>query len=142
LLQAQAGSVAETVQRALRLRELIARRRLWCEWEPTLCGDPERFPGLRATRKKSRPEPHPRGPLEDYAERATAASLGAFGLGLAASHSADSAAGAIFAGLPKPARLGREAFAAHIGARLACAGILVVHPQILRKLERIDTVVV
>src|SRR5947207_934789 len=52
------------------------------------------------------------------------------------------ATSALAAGLPKAARFGREAFAAHLSRALAARDIVVFDARVLRRLDRIDTVVV
>jgi cation-transporting ATPase I len=51
------------------------------------------------------------------------------------------AADAFLAGTPKAARLGREAFAAQLGRTLATRGVVPLDGSALRRLDRIDTVV-
>lgn len=140
LLQSEVGPAVGTVRRALRLRELAARRALWQRIEPELCAEPDDLGGARA--RIRRPSPTPMGPIERHTETATPASLGAFVASAVAARNLAGAAGSIFAGVPKPARYGRDAFASHLGYRLARAGVLVIEPQVLRKLDRLDCVVI
>ncbi|WP_428265300.1 HAD-IC family P-type ATPase [Haliangium sp.] len=139
LLQSEMGPVVGTLHRALRLRELWARRSLWARWEPTLCARPELQPDLDH-QPPPRPGELPPGPIERYADKAGTASLGAFALGLMATRSVERASGLLFAGLPKPARYGRDAFSAHLGLRLAQAGVMVMEPHVLRRFDRLDCV--
>lgn len=83
----------------------------------------------------------PKGPIERYEGNAWAVSLGAFFVSLAASRSAESALASMLVGLPKSARLGREGFATHLGWVLAHRGAFCLDPQALRRLDRVDTVV-
>ncbi len=83
----------------------------------------------------------PRGPIERYEANAWAVSLGAFFVSLAASRSAESALASVLVGLPKSARLGREAFCAHVSWTLAQRGACVLDPAALRRLDRVDAVV-
>lgn len=138
LLHGEIGAAASSLHRLLRLRELRARRRLWPQWESQLCSDAASTAATAA--RAERPQPLPDGPIERYAGKAAVGALGAFAGSLLATGRQDAAA-AIVAGVPKPARLGREAYAAHLGWRLARAGVLVVEPQVLRRLDRIDCVV-
>ncbi|MEW6166361.1 MAG: HAD-IC family P-type ATPase [Pseudomonadota bacterium] len=138
VLQGELGAAADILHRSLRLRELAARRRLWQQWEPRLCADGE----LVAPPPAARPRPLPDGPFERYAASAAAGTLAAFAATLFARGEMEQAAAAIFGGLPKPARRGRAAFAAQLGYRLARAGVMVMEPQVLRHLERLDTVAV
>ena len=140
LLQSIGGPVVDIAQRALRLREADAAQRVWLQHEPTLAAYPEAheqpLPDI-----PPRPCPLPHGPIERYAEKALTATLGGFGLGLASTQSMELAAASIFGGVPKPARAAREAYASHLGWRWANAGLLILDSEALRRLDRIDTVV-
>ncbi len=139
LTHGETGAAASAFHRTLRMRELRARRRLWSLRERDCCTDARRA-GSDAT-PLERPAPLNGGPVEHYAELAFTGSLGAVAGMLLAKYQLDDAVGAIFAGVPKAARLGREAFAAHLGWRMAQHGTLILEPQILRRLDRIDRVV-
>jgi cation-transporting P-type ATPase I len=82
------------------------------------------------------------GPVEDYADQAANGSLVAAAGALLAGGGAEDAAGAILAGVPKAAHLGRQAFAAVLGRGLADAGQLVLDPGALRRLDRVRVVVI
>jgi cation-transporting ATPase I len=141
LLQGRGGPIVGILHLSLRMRELIARRRLWEACEPELCADPACYPGSDEVPREPRPRPRQQGPVEQYTNRASRASLGIFGLAFLGTRSLESASSAIFAGVPRQAQHGRDAFAAHFAVRLARAGILVIDPHVLRKLERLDTAV-
>ncbi|GAA3929005.1 cation-translocating P-type ATPase [Actinomadura viridis] len=88
-----------------------------------------------------RPRPLPHGPVErllQYAPMSVAASLGT----LALTRDAQRAQGVLVSGVPKAARVGREAFAAQFGRIAAGRGVVVCDTAALRRLDRIDTVVV
>lgn len=140
LLQGELGPAASITHRVLRLRELHARRELWQRAEADLCASPDGHVA-RAPLSEARPVPLPRGPLERYTDRAVFGSLGAFVSALVATRKVESASAALFGGLPKPARYGRDAFASHLDTRLAAEGILVMEPHVLRHLDRVDTIV-
>jgi cation-transporting ATPase I len=91
---------------------------------------------------RARPRPLPRGPVETYADRAGLVSLGAFGGLLVATRDPRRAAAALLGGLPKAARLGREAWAAHLDRLLASRGVVVMNDRALRRLDRIDCVLI
>lgn len=141
IIQSDIGSLSGIAQRALQLRELDRRRKLWARWEPQLCSEPEHFPRA-VTHVDPRPRERPPGPIERYSGKAIAAFVGAFGAGLVSTADLEGAVGMIFGGVPRPAAIGREAFASHLGSRLADAGLLVLDPHALRRLDRIDCVVV
>lgn len=82
------------------------------------------------------------GPIEHYADQAANGSLVAAAGALLAGGGAEEAAGAILAGVPKAAHLGRQAFAAVFGRGLADAGHLVLDPGALRRLDRVKVVVI
>ncbi len=60
---------------------------------------------------------------------------------MATSRNLEGAAAAVLATLPRPAVLGRSAFALELCHRLARCGALVLHPEALERLDRIDSVV-
>jgi cation-transporting ATPase I len=82
------------------------------------------------------------GQVEAVTERAWHASLAATGLALTRPGRLDRAPAALAAGLPKAAHGEREAFAACLGHALATRGVLVIDRAALRRLDRIDTVMV
>ncbi|QNI05098.1 cation-translocating P-type ATPase [Mycobacterium kubicae] len=82
------------------------------------------------------------GPIEDYVRQAANGSVIAAAGALFAGGGAGEAAEAILAGVPKAAHLGRESFAATLGRGLANAGLLVLDPGALRRLDRVKVVVI
>jgi cation-transporting P-type ATPase I len=141
LLQGVSGPVVDAVGRSLRMREHAAHNDAWAKAEASLCGDPDDHEGA-VTTSATRPGPAPRGPIEHYTSRALAATAGAFGFSFVASRDFASSTASVFGGVPKPALLGREAFAADLGHALAKRGTVVINPAVLRSLDRIDVVVV
>ncbi len=141
LLKGWTGPLTDLARRGLLAAELSARAELWARLEPALCGRPEDHLARPAVRRK-RPTPFPDGPVEAYSGQAVPASLGGFVSSLASSHSMEGAAANLFGGMPRPAKLGREGFAASLGRRLAKRGVLVLRTKVLRRLERIDVVAV
>ena len=138
--QGVSGLAVDVGQRAARLAEAVMQRDAWARSEPQLCGDPARAAALPVT--PERPCPLPPGPIERYSERIGVGAAGAFGGVLAVSRSPRRAAGVALAGLPKAARLSREGFAATLGCLLARRGVVVLDQGALRRLDRIDTIVV
>ncbi|MDP8929995.1 MAG: heavy metal translocating P-type ATPase, partial [Actinomycetota bacterium] len=139
--QGPLGPAIDLLHRAGILAEISARRATWERHEPELCADPT-GPRQEPLALEPRPAPLPEGPIETYAERAWFASLAAAGITLPATRNLERASAALAAGMPKAARLGREAFATHLGRVLAQHGILAFDPGILRLLDRVDLVVV
>ncbi|MDI3313293.1 MAG: cation-translocating P-type ATPase [Mycobacterium sp.] len=82
------------------------------------------------------------GPVEQYANQAANASLVAAAGVLLAGGGTEDAAGAVLAGVPKAAPLGRQAFAAVLGRGLAEAGHLVLDPGALRRFDRVQVIVI
>jgi len=140
LAQSPLGPAVDVVHRALQAAERVTRRRVWLEREAELCA-------LGASASPSvpadvRPLPLPPGEIERYAERAVLGSLGAFGVGLAVTGDLAGAAGMLVGGLPRPAALGREAFAAVLAQTIAARGMVCLDPAGLRRLDRVDCLVV
>ena len=82
------------------------------------------------------------GPVEDYVEQAANGSLIAAASALVAGGGAEDAAGAVLAGIPKAAHMGRQSFAAVLGRGLAEDGQMVLDPGALRRLDRVKVVVI
>ncbi len=141
LTQGTASLVVDTAQRAQALLAARARRDTFTTREGELCAvdRPVRSGGWQGA---ARPVPLPPGPIERYADRAAAGSLIAAGSLFAATGSVDLAGRVLLVGAPKAARAAREAFADTLGFGLARRGVLVLDPAALRRLDRVDTVVV
>jgi cation-transporting ATPase I len=122
------------------LGEVRSQRQLWQRREAELCKPPEVRSAASAERP-ARPVPLPRGPIEEYADRAVFVSLGGFALSFLTTRSFQRATAALFGGLPRPARLGREVFASRLAQALAARGVLVLDQKVLRRLDRIDCLV-
>ena len=143
LAQSFAGSALsvaiDAAHRALQVRELGARRDLWERREPELHGG--RRGGTAALEVPRRSGSMPTGPVERYAMGSTAATFLAVVGAAAATRDPRLAVATTVAGNPKSARLGREAFAATLGGLLADRGVLTMDREALRRLDRVDTVV-
>ena len=140
LAQRPGSALVELVHRGVQLSEINARQKSWERLEPVL------FPaGLPSSAGPAAPEPRPcalpRGPIEEYSDRALWVSLGGFAFSFLATRNVQRAVAALFGGLPKPAELGRDVFAAQLGRTLAARGVLVLEPAALRRLDRIDCLV-
>ncbi|MCH2107907.1 MAG: cation-translocating P-type ATPase [Polyangiaceae bacterium] len=119
--------------------ELNSQRALFEKRESRL------FPGggVPAPRVQlDRPVPLPRGPVEDYSDRAWAVALGGFGVSFLTTRSVQRAFGALFGGLPRPAKLGREVFSSGLSRLLAGRHMLVLNDRALRRLDRVDCLVI
>ena len=138
--QGPLGLLVDIGHRAGLAREQVVRRAEWTRREPELHGRSQSGP-LLADHVPKRPVALPKGPIERYGDRVSLAALGAFGVVLAATRDPRRAGNALLAGVPKAARLGREAFAAQLDRVLAERGAIVMDSSVLRRLDRIDTVV-
>jgi cation-transporting ATPase I len=138
------GAPALAVDSAQRTQGLLAaraRRSAFTAREAELW-DEERPARHELLDRAARPVPLPAGAVERYADRAAAGSLLAAGGLLAATGSLDLAGRALLIGAPKAARAAREAFADTLTAGLSRRGLVVLDPAALRRLDRVDTVLV
>lgn len=135
------GVLSDMAWRAAHLTESAARRQRWASAEPALCADPA-LAGATFFEERHRPVPIPRGAVERYADRAAVASVGAAVSAAVATGNPRRAAAGLYAGLPKAARLGREVFTVHLTRWLSSHGAVVLDAIALRRLDRVDTVVV
>ncbi|MEW1836797.1 cation-transporting P-type ATPase [Nonomuraea angiospora] len=97
----------------------------------------------RHTRAATPPRPDrlPRGPVERYADAASAVSLAGLGLTTVLSSDRERGLSVLIAGIPKAANLGREAFASAVARGLAGREMIVLNRNVLVRMDRIDTVV-
>ncbi|WP_198679255.1 cation-translocating P-type ATPase [Thermomonospora amylolytica] len=140
LAQQVTGLAVEAVQRTARLVELRAHRQTWSRYEHGR-DDVTGVHRIDPLDTPPRPVPLPPGPIERvlrFAPLSLGASLGA----LAVTRDARRAQGALVSGVPRAARLGREMFAARFGRVVAGRGILVRDAGALRRLDRVDAVVI
>jgi cation-transporting ATPase I len=148
LVQGPLGLVVDIAHRGLLLDEHRARRDLWEQWEPLwygMPGGPHRPAGPpppAADAVGGRPAPLPAGPVERYSNNAAAAAVAAAAATLAVTRDPHLMVAATAIANPKPARLGREGFAARLDRDLARSGVLALDSDALRRLDRIDTVVI
>jgi cation-transporting ATPase I len=130
--------LADAALRALRIGENRAARRAWARAAPRLYADASRARAAAPLPPRP-PSALPDGPIERYAARATTMTLLAAAAllptGLRRS------ARAVAVGAPRAAYHGREAFAAHVGRLLAQRGVVVCDHGALRRLDRLDTVI-
>jgi cation-transporting ATPase I len=144
LAQGPAALVVDAVHRLTLISEQQGRRRAWRRREPELAGLPERVASapLPEGTLATRPVPLPFGPVEREAEQSAFASVAGLGLGWLATGDRRRATALLAAGVPKAGRLGREAFAAWFDRELAERGTVVMHAHSLRRLDRVDTVII
>lgn len=145
LSQGPLGLVADGVHRVNLLLEASGRRDAW-ERLQARGADPGPLGQLADARlapaEPLRPVALPGGPVERYVDRSALIGAASAAVTLLATRSARRAASMGVAAIPKAPRLGREAFAAHLDRVLCQRDLLVVDPGALRRLDRVDTVIV
>ena len=140
LSQGPLGLIVDISHRTSQVVEHQARKAVWERREPQLVQGPHSV-GHDPLTFPARSSKVPRGPIEKYADASAIGSLAAVGVALGATRNPRRAADLLLTGVPKAANLGREAFAAHLDRSLANRGILVMDPSALRRLDRVDTLV-
>lgn len=139
--QRPVSSVVDLAHKVALYREAKSRQEVWEAREPELSSTPYEH-DLARSRVDPRPIPLPRGPIEEYADRAWIVSLGGFAVSFLTTRSIQHAVAALFGALPKPARLGRDVFAADLGRLLSGRRVLVLDSEALRRLDRVDCLVI
>lgn len=140
--QGHAGLLVDAAYRAMQVAEARARQQTWENAEPRLLSNPEcaAAPADDAL-AEPRPVPLPLGPVERHGDVVGAAALAGFAGASAVTATLRKGAGVALSTLPKAGRLGREGFATTFGRVLARRGAVVVEPSALRRMDRLDTVV-
>jgi cation-transporting ATPase I len=133
------NALVDALHKLSLLREVQGQQQVWAERGEELCQEPSG--AQRVSAAAARPIELPPGPIEEYADSAWFVSLGGFALSFLTTRSFQRATAALFGGLPRPARLGREVFAAELSRSLAERGVLVLDREVLRRLDRIDCLV-
>lgn len=141
LAQGPLGLLVDASHRLSLASEIAARRRVWHEREPEL--------SARSGYHRSAPLPHasrtvplPSGSVERHADRAALATMVGGAAVFAATWDYGRTVAAFVAGMPKAARLTRDAFASQLGRVLCSRGVVPLDGEVLRRLDRIDTVVI
>ncbi len=132
--------LVDACQRYTLHQEAQARRRAWATWERALAGQDGAH---RASPRPAhpRPAPIPAGPVEKVADRAAAIALAGAAALFVATRATPPVSAALTVGVPKAAQSGREGFAAQLGRHAAARGSLVLDRAALRRLDRVDTIV-
>jgi cation-transporting ATPase I len=136
------GPLVDMLVQAIKLRAERARRAAWVRREPELYDDAHAPVCVPPPPPYSRPRPLPDSVVERYADDALLASLGGFLVGIADTHRIEAAVVPLFSGLPRAALYGRTIFAAELARTLADRGALVLRPDALGLLDRVDTLLV
>lgn len=130
--------VVGAVYHSLRLGELRARQAAWLAREEELHRGPVEWPEVVELPVRRRPAPLPDSAADRAADTTLVTSLGVFAAALPLTGGLGSSLGALSVGLPKAARLGREAFAGRVTARLSDEDAVVARPERLRLLGKAD----
>lgn len=140
MAQRPMSSLVDAASKYGQLREVQAQREVWQQRELELCTTPRNVI-VGADPLPARPCPLPNGPIEEYSEKAWAVSLAGFGMSFIATRNIQRAVAALFGGLPRPAQIGRETFGGALSRQLAARGVVVLQPHVLRRLDRLDCLV-
>ena len=139
--QGPLGLIVDIGHRSIKLGEQQSRNATWNRREPELVQGRHSV-GHPAEHLAKRPVSLPKGPIEMYSDRAGLASLGAMSVVLGATRDPRRASKLLLTGIPKAATHGREAFAAEFDRVLSQHDVLTMDPQALRRLDRVDTLVI
>ncbi|OAH12722.1 cation-translocating P-type ATPase [Streptomyces jeddahensis] len=134
------GVAVATALAWARYAEVQARRRAWHDWAQRLASREGAY-RHDAAPAYERPAPLPPGPGDRYANVAVPAALAAYGLTAAGTLSHDRGLALLISATPRGPRFGRESFACAVAQTASRRGALILRPEALRRLDRIDTVV-
>lgn len=135
----RAGLAVDVALRMAQLSELWSRREAWHRDETRLFRNEVSARADPVTVERAAPLPE--GPVERYAPRTVGVALAGAVLALAAGGGPRHAAALALATLPKAAGTGREMYAVQLGRMLARRGVHVMERPALRRLDRVDVVV-
>jgi cation-transporting P-type ATPase I len=138
--QGPLGLLVDIAHRSGIVQEHQARKVVWDRREPELVKGRHSV-GHLPQDLPARPVALPKGPIETYADRAGLASLGSVGVVLGVTRDPRRASDLLLTGIPKAATLGREAFAARLDSVLAGHGVIAMDTVALRRLDRVDVLV-
>ena len=134
------GPLINSVHRMIRLAEMRSHVRTWNGRAHDLATTAGAF-HCEPLDVPPRPVPLPYGPVERATWTIPAALTAATGT-YALTRDADRSQGVLAAGVPKAARMGREAFASQVGIAAGQRDVVVVQPDVLRRLDRVDQLVI
>ena len=134
-----ASLAVDLMMETLKAAEMRAEAQAWSRHEPSLARHAEQA----EVHSPSRPVPLPEGPIERHSRRSALLqmmSVGAVGM---ATRNVGMASTAALVTTPKATRTTRESFAAALGQGLADQhAVLPLHPQSLRRLDRVDALLI
>jgi cation-transporting P-type ATPase I len=134
------GLLADTGYRMCLRREIDARQRAWRQWEARTADRPL-VHHSEPLEWAPRPVRLPNGPIERTATASASLALTGLGGMLATGRGLQRGTAVLVACVPRATKVGRDAFAAQLAKDLSGAGTLVLDPDALRRLDRVDTVV-
>jgi cation-transporting P-type ATPase I len=134
------GLLTDAGYRMCLRRELDARLQAWQRWEASTADRPQ-VHGSEPLDRAPRPAPLPDGPVEKVANVSATLALTGLGGMLVARRGLQRATALLAACVPRASKVGRDAFAAQLAKDLSGSGTLVLDPDALRRLDRVDTVV-
>lgn len=134
-------SLTDAVLRVALIAEDSAYHKVWAARAHELHPDPDssRAPALPAP---ARPRPLPDGPIERYAQRMSTLTLVTAGMLTMLPGGRQRAARVTAVASPRSARTGRDAYCGELGRILARRGVVVREAAALRRLDRVDTVII
>ena len=134
-----ASLAVDLMMETLKAAEMRAEAQAWSRHEPRLARHAEQAEVYPA----SRPVPLPEGPIERHSRRsALLQAVGVAAVG-ATTRNLNMTSTAALVTTPKATRTTRESFAAALGQGLADQhAVLPLHPQSLRRLDRVDALLV
>ncbi|MER7366484.1 cation-translocating P-type ATPase [Nonomuraea wenchangensis] len=135
-----ASLLIDSVAATVRYVEARAGRRAWERREEEFAAAPGAYRHISAP-AGARPVPLRPGPVERYADAASAASLAGHGATWIISQSHHRGLAVLISGIPKAASLGRDAFTSAVVRALAGRAAMVLNRDALSRMDRIDTVV-
>ncbi|MGW7080430.1 cation-translocating P-type ATPase [Streptomyces sp. NPDC054866] len=131
----------DVLRRSAQIVEAHARRAAWARHETDLHSIQSVLPH-ECVKRPARPEPLPPGPVETVTDRAALGSMAGAGALLLGTRSPFRATELLMTTAPPAAWLGREGYAAVLDWRLARRGVLPMNAAVLRRLDRVDTVII
>jgi cation-transporting ATPase I len=134
------GLAVDAVQRGLQLAEARSRRACWSAAEPALTGT--RAAAVAEPVTPERPQPLPPGPVERHSSQVGKLAVTGLAATTLLARSPRRGAGVAVSTIPRAAWSGREGFAATLGRLLSDRGVVVLDRDALRRLDRVDTVLV
>ncbi|HYZ38699.1 MAG TPA: cation-transporting ATPase, partial [Pseudonocardiaceae bacterium] len=123
--------ITDAARRFCLHREASARQQAWTEWDREWLA--ERPGAYRADPLDvgPRPVPLPDGPVEQVSTSSAVLAVAGYAAVLLGTRNSARALAMLAAGVPKPARAGREAFTAQLATDLSTRGALVLDPDVL-----------